>query len=386
MKKIWVELTCLWKTEVFIGFIIINYQGNKYMQLKETILLVCISLYLAACHNKGPISDNIINQANQPIDSTEMTNNFYDNTETFPLPVKELTVEGEVSNPGPVNFLELPKRSVIVKETLLDIDGKDRFTGAFRYDGYSLFDILEKRVPRKLNSHEFSPIIDLYVEIENSNGEKVVFSWGEIYYPNNLHKIIIAKSVSRIVPSKTKELWQLPVESKVVSAVDLITERNISSPVRIKVISFPQSFEAKKGMSPMFSKEIVIHVNKQRVDLITDFPENCNELTYNTIFYGRGRGIHSTEPFRGLLLKDLIADKFQITREKLRKGIMCVAAEDGYRVALSFSEVFNRNDQQEFLIVKTASGEEGGLFRLFPSADFFSDRAVKSVREINLLF
>ncbi|MBN2862324.1 MAG: hypothetical protein JXN62_04120 [Bacteroidales bacterium] len=57
---------------------------------------------------------------------------------------------------------------------------------------------------------------------------------------------------------------------------------------------------------------------------------------------------------------------------------------DGYRCALSYSELFNRNDQQEFLLIKYKEGEEGGLFRLFAAGDFFSDRAIKSVTEIHL--
>ena len=63
---------------------------------------------------------------------------------------------------------------------------------------------------------------------------------------------------------------------------------------------------------------------------------------------------------------------------------MCISAEDGYRCAISYSELFNRNDQQEFLLVKTDPGEDGGLFRIFPAGDFFSDRAIKSVSEIHL--
>jgi len=108
-----------------------------------------------------------------------MTNNFYDNTETFPLPVKYLIIEGEIANPGKVDFSELLAHSVIVKETLLDSASGDSFVGAYRYDGYSLFDILDKRILKKANSAEFNPIIDLYVEIENAGGQKVVFSWGE---------------------------------------------------------------------------------------------------------------------------------------------------------------------------------------------------------------
>lgn len=312
-----------------------------------------------------------------------MTNNFYNKTETCKLPVKELTVEGEIANTGKVDLSTLQKRSVIVKETLLSSSGANKFVGAYRYDGYSLFDILEKRVPEKENSHEFERAIDMYVEIENEEGEKVLFSWGEIYYPYDLHKILIADAVSRIVPSKTKDLWELPAESKIVAGNDLITERNISSPVKITVRSFPKWFRVIKGLTPMFSKTISIYSNSNLIETITDYPPGYEEINYNTIFYGRGRGIHSTQPFKGMMVKEILAGKFPLSRDFLQKWVICVSGEDGYRCAITYSELFNRNDQQEFLLVKTDQGEDGGLFRIFPAADFFSDRAVKSVKEIH---
>jgi hypothetical protein len=312
-----------------------------------------------------------------------LTNNFYHNTETYNLPVKELTAEGEISNPGKVDFSGLSKRSVIVKETLLDPSGCDRFIGAYRYDGYSLFDILEKRIPKKANAEEFSSIIDLFVEIENEKGEKVVFSWGEIYYPSNLHRIIIASDVSRIVPSKTKDLWEIPAEGRIIAGNDLITEKNISSPVKITVRSFPRSFNVIKGMTPMYSEDIRITDDGKLVGKITDLPTDAVKAEYNTIFYGRGRGIHSTEPFTGPMLKNILAGFFPSERKKLREGLICISALDGYRCTLSYSELFNRNDQQEFLLIKTAVNEDGGLFRIFSACDFFSDRAVKSVSEIH---
>jgi hypothetical protein len=338
---------------------------------------------LAAC-NQTNSNYNSTEKSTQFIDTTDMTNNFYDNTETYRLPVKELTVEGEIANPGQVDFSILPRHSVIVKETLLDSGGSDKFVGAYRYDGYSLFDILEKRILKKANAEEFNPIIDMYVEIENETGERVIFSWGEIYYPNNLHRILVADGVSRIVPSKTNELWEVPDESKLVAGSDLITERNIFSPVKITVRSFPRSFHVVKGLSPMFSRQVRLFDHNTVIGLITDYPPDTKEVIYNTIFYGRGRGIHSTEPFAGLMLKDILAGTYEITRENLKTGIMCIAGEDGYRCSLSFSELFNRNDQQEFLLVKTDPEEDGGLFRVFPASDFFSDRAIKSVSEIHL--
>jgi hypothetical protein len=321
---------------------------------------------------------------NQLIDSTDMTNNFYDNTPTYPLQLKKITVEGEIENPGNVDLSALPIHSVIVKEALLDSAGNDRFTGAFRYDGYSLFDILDKRIIKKVNAAEFNSIIDLYVEIENRNGEKALFSWGEIFYPGNLHKIIIASSVSRIVPSRTKDLWMLPLTSKIVAANDLITERNISDPVKITVKSFPKSFKTAKGLSPMYSGSIKILSGADQSGEIVSAPPAEKNVTFNSIFYGRGKGIHSTSPFTGVMLKELLQKYYPLTKENLKSGMLCFAGLDGYRCAISYSELFNRNDQQEFLLVTTPKGEDGGMFRMFPAADFFSDRAIKSLSEIDL--
>ena len=354
--------------------------------MKKHIILAVVLLCLTACNrNNAKFSGSATVPIAGFIDSTDMTNNFYDNTGTFTLPYGKIVVDGEIESPGEVDFSALPLRSVIVKETLLDSSaGGDRFTGAFRYDGYSLFDILEKRMIKKKNAGEFGQIIDMFVEVENEEGEKTVFSWGEIFYPNNLHKILIATGVSRIVPSSTKELWTLPDKCKVVAAGDLITERNISDPVRITVKSFPVSFKVVRGMSPMYSSLIKIFHNRKPCGEISSIPGTFHKETFNTIFYGRGRGIHSTQPFTGVLVKEILGDYFPADGNNIKTGIMCIAGLDGYRCAVSYSEVFNRNDQQEFLLVQSAAGEDGGLFRIFAASDFFSDRAVKSLSEIHL--
>lgn len=350
---------------------------------------LCLSLFLFLClfsckTELKPVNENEKKPVSQLIDTSDMTNNFYDNVETYPLQPAELFIDGEIANPGKVDFSNLPVHSVIVKETLLDSAGGDRFVGAYRYDGYSMFDILNNSILQKANAKEFRPIIDLYVEIENAAGEKVVFSWGEIYYPNNLHKILIVNAVARIVPSKTKELWTLPVQSKIVAASDLITERNISMPVKITVKSYNHSFAVSQGMSPLYSGVIDIFSSDKKTDQKDALPTLLNPVTYNTIFYGRGKGIHSTTPFEGIMLKDLLLKYYPLTKVNLKTGLICIAAKDGYRSVVSYSELFNRNDQQEFMLVKTKENEDGGLFRIFAACDFFSDRAIKSVNEIRL--
>ena len=39
------------------------------------------------------------------------------------------------------------------------------------------------------------------------------------------------------------------------------------------------------------------------------------------------------------MLKDILTATYPVTRENLQKGIMCISAEDGYRCAISYSEI-----------------------------------------------
>ncbi|MDZ7636280.1 MAG: hypothetical protein U5L72_18320 [Bacteroidales bacterium] len=179
------------------------------------------------------------------------TNDFYDDAPTNRLlGSTKILVTGEVQQDLTINITRLPKRSITVKETTLT-DGKTGFTGAYRYDGYSLYDILDKVVLKKKNEAEFPPIIDLYVEVSNDRGESVTFSWGEIYYPVNRHRLLIATSVARIVPSKAKDLWPLPLETKIVAGNDLVTARNISNPVRITVKSLDSNNTVNRNITPL---------------------------------------------------------------------------------------------------------------------------------------
>jgi len=350
--------------------------------MKKLIFYAALAFIIASCNVKttnNNTESKYLRQHNA--DTVDATNDFYDNAETHILPVQNLMVEGEIDNPGMVDFSKLPLRSVIVKETLLSENG-DKFVGAYRYDGYALYDILNLAKLNKKNKEEFNPIIDLYVQVENDKGEKVNISWGEIYYPNHLQEIIIATQVMRIVPSKTKDLWPLPEVSKLVVSRDLITERNISNPVKITVKSYPKSFETVKGLKPLYSPTIDIFNENNKVATLTENPKDLQVEKFNTIFYGRGRGIHSTQPFTGVMLKDVMANYVDFNQKNIREGIFLIVAKDGYRGVYTFSEVMNRNDQSEVLLVCNPEVDDNGIFRTFPACDFFSDRAIKGINAI----
>jgi len=345
--------------------------------MKKNLFILC--LLIMSANLSFAQSNAKINHIN--IDTTDATNNFYDNVESYLLPANGIEVAGEIENPGYIDFSLLQKHSVIVKETVLNGD-KDKFVGAYRYDGYSLFDILNTIKLKKKNIDVFHPIIDVYVEIENIKGEKVVISWGEIYYPNNLHTIIIASEVARIVPSKTKDLWPLPTENKLVISSDLITERNISSPVKITIKTYPLEVKVIKDLKPNYSPSLTIYKNKKEVGKISQNPKEFQNETLHTIFYGRGKGIHSTQPFTGIQLKKLVGNYSKVNQKNLRNALIVVAAVDGYRCVYTFSELMNRNDQQEVLLLNDEVSKENGKFKVFPACDFFSDRAVKGINSV----
>ncbi|NVO03135.1 MAG: hypothetical protein HXX09_10600 [Bacteroidetes bacterium] len=321
----------------------------------------------------------------QIIVAQNSTNDFYDDDSTHLFLIPQIEISGEVSNPGVVDFSKFILRSEMVKEGYLDVNNNASFRGAYRYDGYSLYDILNNVVLNKKNAKEFNPIIDLYVEIENSKGEKVVFSWGEIFYPVNRHKIFIATQVARIVPTKTKKLWPLPTENKVVVATDLYAERNISNPTKITIKSYSCSIIANKEMEETYSKDIVIMKNDKAVDSIIKYPQELPKSDYSTIFYGRGRGLHGIKDFKGVQLKNVLEKYAEVNKNNIKNSIVVIVGKDGYRAVFTYSELFNRNDFMEVLLIDRISDKENGAFSIFPASDYFSDRAVKSISEIRIL-
>ena len=310
-------------------------------------------------------------------------NDFYDNTPARDLAgPRRIEVAGEIANPGPVELASLPIRSQIVRETRV-ADGENRFLGSYRYDGFSLFDILKERYVKKNNREEFKSVIDLMVLVENRQGERVVFSWGEIFYPTNLHRIMVATRVAPIIPTLTKEEWPLPEETRLIVAGDLATVRDIPAPSRITVFSSPLSFKRSIAPNALYSPAMsVFDAAGKKKQTIESLPETLPLLDYSTVFYGRGKGFHGIQNFHGRPLREILRPLFPTSESNLKRGYFIIAALDGYRITVSYGELFNRNDFVEFLIVDRGLNADGGRFALFPAPDFFSDRAVKSIGDI----
>jgi hypothetical protein len=351
------------------------------MNSRFIILLTACGLVACSPSNKPESQWDVWVSA---YDSTKSTNDFYDDEPVVRLGGASLIeIGGEVTEPVTVNIADLPVRSVIVKETRLE-GNEILFTGAYRYDGISLADILNQVKVSKKNAGEFNPIIDQYVVVYGAAGDSAVFSWGELFYATQLHRIIIATRVTRIVPTKSGDKWPLPEKARLIAGNDLITGRNISDPVKIMVRSIGVQYKVDRSVA-WWSPEMVIKGIGDNPYVIEYLPDSLVNQRFDHVFYGRGMGIHGITETRGVSLKDLFSGSLKPDRGLVSNGLFVIAAVDGYRCSVSYSELMNRNDRADVILVDHGDDRDGGRFSCLFTADFFSDRAIKAITEIRLV-
>jgi hypothetical protein len=323
----------------------------------------------------------LISIAAQAQTQKKLTNSLFDVDESKLLAPKSILVQGEVQNPGPVDFSSLPIRSIAIKEMGIE-KGIRVFKGAFFVNGYSLYDILNSKSYKKAPENTFSPPVDLYVVVENDKGEKAVFSWGEIYYRNSFD-ILIAKTIQPINPVRAKASYILPEAPRLISARDLLDVRFISNPSKITVRSYHGAMPKEKPEN-IYSPELKI-VTKTGAFTIGDIGPSIEKRAYTDVAYGHGMGFKGNENVSGYLLKDIISAQFAPTPEMLREWIAVGSAKDGYRVVLSLSEIMNRSDNEESLLIDKKDSAGNGRYMLYPSGDFFADRDVRAIERLELL-
>ena len=352
------------------------------MSLKKSLfilILVSAGLFLPGC--KGALSDAITG-ASLPFDPDG--NSMYHQSEETAMKPGNLEVLGEVEETGMVDLTQFYKREVVLREARLLDDGEYEFVGAYRYAGYSLFDLLHPFNYLKKNQEEFPPAIDLYVMVENDKGETVTLSWGEIFYTINPHQILIATESAPLEPHKTEVEYPVEEQWKLVVASDLYANRQLTNPVKITVKSFDKkNYIIDREIDPLYAPEMLISLADTSFFPLNNLTTDDRELEYKTIFYGMGMGHHPNPGFQGISLEKVLNKHIgHYPVSWIRNGLVCFAGMDGYRTIYSFSELVNRADFSIPVIQITDENEDGGHYRIFSPNDFYADRSVKSLAEM----
>lgn len=314
-------------------------------------------------------------------DQNESSPSFFDDSEIKEYSLKSILVEGEVENPGAVDFALLPLNSFPAKDVLYGKD-KNKFIGSYSFSGYSLFDIINQKKIKKANEAEFKPAVDLYVIVENDKGEKAVFSWGELFYAKDNFRTIITKSARAINPSKMKMKWPLPEAPVLVSGNDAFNFRTIANPTKIIIKSFVGTY-SKERIKEIYTSEFTVTSPSRNV-VVKDI-SGIEKRKFRGLGYGHGMGWKGSDEVEGFVFKDVMKSYTKIDEQQIASTILCVSAKDGYRVTYSLSEIVNRNDMNDFLLIEENGSLEKGKYDLFATPDFFVDRNIRSVEKIEIL-
>lgn len=311
-------------------------------------------------------------------------NSMFHQSEATALKAGSIEVLGELKEPGTIRFRRQIKREVFIRESRL-AEGQQKFSGAYRYRGYSLFDLLHPFEYKKSNAEEFPPGTDLYLVVENDRGETVAFSWSEIFHTTQPHQVLIAIEMAPIEPYKAEVDYPADEVWKLVSAADLYAERHLSNPVRISVHSFNEkTYPINRGLDPLFSQSLLVEMGGKPVAELGEYhAAQFKPHTYQTVFYGMGMGYHANPSFSGPYLHELLAEHINFSDPGLlRHGLVCFAGIDGYRAVFSFSQLFNRSDQSPPILAVPDKPGNGGFYRFFLPDAFYADYSVKSVSDM----
>jgi hypothetical protein len=353
--------------------------------IRKSLIIVIVAAMAGIINSCKLLPDSWVDAiTGATLDFSQDGNSLYHQTDEVKLIPGELSVTGEIENAGKIDLKKYYKREVVLKESLFDIDSGIKFTGAYRYKGYSLFDLLHEYNLDKKNVDLFRPSIDSYVTVENSKGESVVFSWSEIFYNASPHQILIATEMAPIVPYKIEVDYPVGEKWRLVSAGDLFAFRMLEDPVKITVHSFDKKdYPINRDINPLYSPAIKVFLEDKELHTITPENTTARNITYYSNFYGMGMGYHHADNFTGPALPEILEGFLEPFNSRLnRNALVCFASVDGYRVIYSYSELFNRADQAAPILAITENKDDGGYYRNFLPGDFYADRSVKALREM----
>lgn len=351
------------------------------------LLIMFVSLSAVRAQDPDMISGETISQEylqnylDNPVIRAKYNNDPFDNERAVKLDGKMPYVSGELLNPGQAYVHELQERSVVVKEYFPRRRGRDpEFQGAFQYTGYSLSDIIKDYIISKNNKSEFGLNTDLYVIVENDKGESAAFSWGELFYTNHNHDIILATHVQPVFPAAGDDEWPLPDDIRLVASNDMVSVRNIDKPSKIIIRSFPRSFPGNKGVRPLHSPEIEVNAPGDKKTVIDNADtESDIFLSHDLIFFGTHEGYKDRRRYTGVPLSEILSKFYDFSGHELANGLIAIGARDAYRVVFSLSEVMNRTDMAEVMLLDEGDNEDG-RFQVHAGADFFADRHLKGAK------
>jgi hypothetical protein len=102
-------------------------------------------------------------------------------------------------------------------------------------------------------------------------------------------------------------------------------------------------------------------------------------VSHDLVFFGMHKGLRGINNYTGVPLAEILRQKLNFTNNDLARGMIAIGAKDAYRVVFSLSEILNRTDMAEVILLDEPDNEDG-RFIVHPGIDFFGDRHLKGAK------
>ena len=315
------------------------------------------------------------------------------------LNAESFSISGLVRKPTTVKPADLAKHPA-VSVRFNDVHRDGTFHGIQVYEGVPLQALLEQAEIAKPKSL-FDRLIDLAIVITNRAGEKVVLSWGEVFYRHSADVLVAYTAVPKM-PHKPCSSCHAP--SKYQARFDQLT-RQIALP-KLIVLNDHWSDRAIEGIASIevkdLGKDVGIFLRKEdhpkklispdirlsgpgiETVVLDDF-SGFERLRADLVQAGDGTGFHGIRHYEGVSLSEVL-QKAGLKPDP-SAAFLC-SAPDGYRALLSSGEVFFSWPGSGVIVADAMNGQtidDGGRFRIIPVKDLPADRWLKSVSRIELV-
>lgn len=309
-------------------------------------------------------------------------------------PAMALTIGGAVKQPLNLSADDLARfESATVRLNEVTSDGQ--FRGAFTYRGIPLRTLLGLAFIQKEKSG-FPKPLDLAVIVRNKDGKTTVLSWGEIFYRNPA-EFIVAVSAAAVMPHHKNCVgceWEGTYEMamkqlkrhvglpKLIVAGDFFTDRSLEDIVHIDIVDLEKKTD-KKWMETLFSPKFVVIDEKGPAMEVHDLSEYKRvEVIAKPVW--DGIGYQGWKRYSGVSLRDFLK---KVNMRHETDAAILASSIDGYRVLISYGELFLAPAGERILVADRANGvplQEGTFTLIFPD-DAFADRTAKALSKIEVV-
>jgi hypothetical protein len=287
-----------------------------------------------------------------------------------------------------------------VTARLNDVRADGTYRGVFVHRGVPLRTLLEE-AGIEAKGRVFDKDLDLAVVVRGQGDERVVLSWGELFYRNPA-EVLLAFRSEPLMPHKScdkchePEVYRpwldllertVPIPKLIVSH-DGHGDRAIEGVTSVEVVDLGAgcgiSVSKAERPSDIRAEAIEIHRDGAPVVTVSDL-DGLPRREAAVAQAGDGTGFHGIRRFEGASLAAVL-QRAGLTADPAQAFLL--SARDGYRVLLAAGEVFLAPAGREILLADRRDGEpltDAGRFTLVPVDDQSADRWLKAVARIDVL-